>query len=122
MNQKTKRTIGWGGGATFLVLALITVASINGGGMKNLHGQDILSFSEELSDIAPAAGGEKATSDSCGHYIDWIGKRVSEKAARDTGKPFRILGPGAVMTMDHNPKRINIHVNERGIVEDVDCG
>lgn len=122
MKRGTKRTIGWGAGAgigvTFVILTFVLIATIQSGSIKNLHGEEIISFENGVSQIEPAAG----NSEACGSYMNWIGKKVDEKAARKTGKPFRVLGPGSMMTRDHEPERINIHVNGKGVVENVECG
>lgn len=36
--------------------------------------------------------------------------------------PVRVLAPGSVMTMDHNPARLNIYHDARGRVTQVTCG
>lgn len=54
-------------------------------------------------------------------FEDWIGKPVDEAALRETGRPYRILKPGDMMTMDHNPDRINVE-HDNGAVIRVFCG
>ena len=123
MKRSTKRIVGWGSGAgigvTFIVLTFVLIVGINSGSMTNLHGGAIL----DVVDITPHAGGDEASGDdTCGSYIDWIGHKADKKAIKKTGKTFRILPPGSMMTFDHNPERINIHVDQNGIIEDVKCG
>ncbi|MEM7289364.1 MAG: I78 family peptidase inhibitor [Pseudomonadota bacterium] len=125
MTGKKKSPDSWrkkaGIGMTFMALGFVTVIGINSGTMKNLNGQSLVN----VADIEPQAGGddleEEAVKD-CGHYIEWIGQKVSNSALKKTGKPFRILPPNSMMTMDHNPERINVHVDESGIIENVKCG
>lgn len=111
---------GAGIGMTFVALTLVVIIGFNSGTMKNLNGQSLTS----IADIEPQAGGDAAEADNkdCGTYIEWIGQKVSNSALEKTGKPFRILPPNAMMTMDHNPERINVHVNEEGVIENVKCG
>lgn len=37
-------------------------------------------------------------------------------------KPYRILPPGSMMTMDHNPERINLDLDGEGTIRKVWCG
>lgn len=138
MKKSTKRTVGWGSGAgigvTFVVLTFVLIISVQNGGMMNLHGQDLVSIGNdagsEVSKITPFAGGDEVSDDSskiqydkqCGDHSDWIGHEVDEDAVKYTGKNYRILPPGSMVTMDYIATRINVHVDENGIVIDVRCG
>lgn len=55
-------------------------------------------------------------------FLHWMGKPVNEEALKETGRPYRILPPGSMMTMDHNEQRINVHVDDNGIVTGLRCG
>lgn len=57
----------------------------------------------------------------CGSYPQWIGQKVDPKAVEATGKPFRILGPGSIMTMDHSYDRITVVHDSEKIVVAVTC-
>lgn len=46
---------------------------------------------------------------------------VRERAARE-GRRTRVLRPGAVVTMDHVPSRLNVHLDADGDVVDVRAG
>ena len=134
MKKSTKRTVGWGSGAgigvTFVVLTFVLLISVQNGSMMNLHGQDLVNIrddgSSRVSEITPFAGGDEeeqgAYEDQCGDHSDWIGHKLDEKAVKDTGKTYRILPPGSIVTMDYSAERINVHVDEDGIVQDVRCG
>lgn len=87
------------------------------------------------SDPAPAKDmGPEATSsdvpppsraiftDADCNYDGWVGEKVDEPAVESMGRPYRILAPGAMMTMDHNPKRINVEHDKKMIVTRVWCG
>jgi hypothetical protein len=54
-------------------------------------------------------------------YEPWVGQPLDESAVKAEGRPFRILKPGDMMTMDHNPERINVE-HEGGTVTRVWCG
>lgn len=126
MKRSTKKIIGWGSGTgigvTFVVLTFILIISINTESMKGLNGQPMM----DIVDITPHAGGDEPMTEGqpkdCGNHMDWIGQKVSNSELKKTGKPFRILSPDSMMTMDHNPERINVHVDEKGVIEDVKCG
>lgn len=125
MKRSTKRTVGWGSGAsigvTFVVMTFVLIVSINTDSMKSLDGQPMM----DIVNITPHAGGDEPIeleSKSCGSHIEWIGQKVNNRALKKTGKTFRILSPDSMMTMDHNPERINVHVDDHGVVEDVKCG
>ena len=125
MKQSTKRTVGWGGGAALalVVFTFALVTAINSGGMKNLHGQDLRQASaEDVSAISPAAGQQKEEAQTCGDYSAWLGQKVDESAVAKSGKIYRILPPHSMMTMDHNPQRINVHTDDDGIIVKVTCG
>ncbi|KAJ5610887.1 hypothetical protein N7510_007606 [Penicillium lagena] len=64
---------------------------------------------------------------------DWanklMGKKLSDAtsdvntfAKKDLPESHRVLKPGDMKTMDHQPKRLNIHVGEDGTVHDVNYG
>ncbi len=125
MKKSRKRIVGWGSGAgisiTFVAMTFVLILSVNSGSMKSLDGQPMM----DIVNITPHAGGdtpEAPENKGCGSHIEWIGQKVNNSALRKTGKPFRVLPPNSMMTMDHNPERINVHVDEHGIIEDVKCG
>ena len=58
-------------------------------------------------------------------FEQWVGKEVSDdmlQAIKDAKRPFRILPPGSMMTMDHAPARINFDLNDAGKITRVWCG
>lgn len=72
------------------------------------------------SDVPPPSR-EVFTDAEC-DYEGWVGKPVDEAAAKETGRPYRILTPDSMMTMDHNPERINVVHDTDGKVTRVWCG
>lgn len=61
---------------------------------------------------------------SC-NFVEWIGKEVDDdmlQAIKDAKRPFRILPPGSMMTMDHSPARVNFDLNDAGKITRVWCG
>jgi hypothetical protein len=55
-------------------------------------------------------------------FSPWVGHPVDEDAVKATQRPYRILPPGAMATMDYSPQRINLDTDENGIVTRVHCG
>jgi hypothetical protein len=72
------------------------------------------------SDLPPPSR-EAFTDVSC-DFEEWVGNPVDEAAVKDTGRVYRILKPDSMMTMDHNPERINIVHDDDGVVTRVWCG
>lgn len=56
------------------------------------------------------------------NYNEWVGKEVNEDALKATGRPYRILGPNSIATMDFSPDRINVILDDKKIVTAVRCG
>ncbi|KAE8353828.1 hypothetical protein BDV28DRAFT_132305 [Aspergillus coremiiformis] len=68
-----------------------------------------------------------------GDKNEWLtklaGKTITENtndvtsfAKKDLPQSHRILKPGDMKTMDHNPERLNVHLDENGTVHDVNFG
>lgn len=55
-------------------------------------------------------------------FGQWVGSPVNEAAVKETGRVYRILPPGSMMTMDYNAARINVETDGQGIVTRVTCG
>jgi len=55
-------------------------------------------------------------------FAEWVGGPVPLDALEELGRPFRVLEPGAMATMDYLPQRINLNVDDDGIVTSVECG
>ncbi|SLN45689.1 Peptidase inhibitor I78 family protein [Roseovarius litorisediminis] len=51
-----------------------------------------------------------------------IGVRPDDFVFETLGVPFRILPPGSAMTMDHNPKRLNVSVDDANRISRLWCG
>ena len=60
--------------------------------------------------------------DSCGPaYEAMTGRNIGEFTL-PPALAYRVLQPGAVMTQDLNPARLNIFVDEKGWIERISCG
>lgn len=87
---------------------------------STMAGQDRMSDDKRLDTDAVAG----CTSDS----TDWaIGQQASaevvQRIQRETGSQHvRVIKPGQMVTMDYNPNRVNIDVNDRNEVIAVRCG
>lgn len=81
---------------------------------------------DKLKDYKKGKGGEmtdkeKPAKPGC-DFDHWTGKPVDEAAIKETGRPYRILPPGSMATMDYVEERINVYTDEDGIVKRVSCG
>jgi hypothetical protein len=72
------------------------------------------------SDLPPPSR-EAFTDTSC-DFEEWVGSPVDEAAVKATGRVYRLLKPDSMMTMDHNPERINVVHDNDGVVTRVWCG
>lgn len=47
----------------------------------------------------------------------------SDALARQSGaEQVRVLRPGEAATLDHRPERLNIHLNDNDVIEELSCG
>lgn len=81
--------------------AQLTVASSEGGGSPGHEGAD-----------------DAAVCDFGG----WVGQHVKDIDVKASGRPFRILKPDSMATQDFVPDRINVMVDDSGMVTAVRCG
>lgn len=72
------------------------------------------------SDVPPPS--REAFTDASCDFEEWVGQPVDEAAVKATGRIYRILKPDSMMTMDHNPERVNVVHGDDGIVTRVWCG
>ena len=55
-------------------------------------------------------------------FAQWVGKPVDVEAVKAIGRPYRILLPDSMVTMDYSAERINVVTDKDGIVTEVRCG
>jgi hypothetical protein len=67
--------------------------------------------------------------DSCGlgSIADVVGKAVTETLPEDARKrsgarTVRVIRPGMMVTMDFRPDRLNIDLDDKGVVTNLRCG
>jgi hypothetical protein len=62
---------------------------------------------------------------SCDFNI-WLGRPLNEGLVAEQlqamNRPYRILPPGSMMTMDYSPSRVNFELDENGVVKRIFCG
>ena len=69
------------------------------------------------------AGAEPAANACPYGYL--VGAKADESVVmqlRERGLIYRILKPGAMMTMDHSPSRLNLDVDDQGVIRRAWCG
>ncbi len=73
-------------------------------------------FAQDINDVTMATP-------SCETYIEWTGKNIDEIDLSILGeRPYRVLKPHSMATMDYSPERLNINTTEDGIILSQDCG
>ncbi len=72
------------------------------------------------SDVPPPSR-EVFTDADC-DFEEWVGTQVDEAKVKEAGRPYRLLKPDSMMTMDHNPERINVVHGEDMKIIRVWCG
>ena len=62
--------------------------------------------------------------DTCGAsgLSELIGQDAEAVAAGLSGRPIRIIRPGDMVTMDFDPSRINVRLDENDRVDSIACG
>lgn len=112
-----------------VVVAVVLYLVMQGAASGGAH-QGVI-YSPEMGEVADPANvvvaeGPQAevpaVSEAECSFNDWVGKEVDEDAVKAAGRPYRILGPNAAATMDFNPERINVIVDDKNIVTVVRCG
>ena len=48
--------------------------------------------------------------------------KVSQLQSDSRARQVRVLRPGDAATMDHRPDRLNIHLDDQDVIEDLRCG
>lgn len=109
-----------------VVLYLIIQGAVSGGAHQGV------TYSPEMGEVADPAHVIVAESaqteevpvlnEAACNFNDWVGKAVDEDAVKAVGRPYRILSPNAAATMDFNPERINVIVDDNNVVTVVRCG
>ena len=77
----------------------------------------------------PVGPGDAPDIDGCGlgSIGDLVGKTITDTMADDARKrsgarAVRVIRPGTMVTMDFRPDRLNIDVNDKGVVTNLRCG
>ncbi|MFV3306688.1 I78 family peptidase inhibitor [Pseudomonas sp. NY15181] len=98
------------------LLSLFAVAALAGCSAK-----DTSSDAASPSPSAPSASCDaKAAQALIGKIID---PTLTEQARRDAGASVaRVLRPHQPVTMEYNSQRLNIDVDDRQVVQQVNCG
>jgi len=62
--------------------------------------------------------------DRCGSlgYLSMVGTKGDDIKASTFPQGTRILRPGMAVTQDYRAERLNVHINEKGRIERIDCG
>lgn len=55
-------------------------------------------------------------------YLSLVGTQADAVSAGTFPEGTRIIRPGTPVTRDYRRERLNVHVNEKGQIERMDCG
>ncbi|WP_081948930.1 I78 family peptidase inhibitor [Litchfieldella xinjiangensis] len=64
---------------------------------------------------------------NAGSVQDRVGRTLNERlqdaiVSESGAQRIRVLRPGDMATMDHRPERINLHLDEKGVISRITCG
>jgi hypothetical protein len=67
---------------------------------------------------------QQPDNDTCGAaaFSDRIGTPAQNHDFADANRPHRIIPPNSAVTMDHRPDRLNVDLDEKGIITRIWCG
>lgn len=71
---------------------------------------------------ADAAAGEAPAPSCAFDFLIGLQTDAALEQVRPLDRPYRVLGPNAMATMDFSAERINLHVDDNGVVTGVTCG
>ncbi len=75
-------------------------------------------------DTEVASGQGRGGAVVCG-FQELVGQKADPgiiEKLKATGNPYRLLGPGSMITMDFNASRINLDVDDKSVIRRVWCG
>ena len=55
-------------------------------------------------------------------YLSLVGSRADAVPAGTFPEGARVIRPDTMVTRDYRPERLNVHVNQKGRIERIDCG
>lgn len=55
-------------------------------------------------------------------YLSTVGTKADDVSAGTFPEGTRIIRPGTAVTKDYRQERLNVHVNNSGRIERIDCG
>ncbi len=101
------------------VLLLSVLAACTGGPGAD---PDVVSLAGETGESTPDLVEDKTLAD-CGAdvVLDVIGATVDAAGERLPSDKW-VIAPGSVVTQDYVPKRMNVFLNDRGVITRLSCG
>ena len=54
-------------------------------------------------------------------FPQWIDRPLDEQAVKATGRAYRIVLPGARVPPGYDPARVNLYMDETGVIRRIDC-
>ena len=73
---------------------------------------------------APLLAQDKTPEDTCGStdYAETIGTQHADHDFEKDDRPLRIIPPNSAVTMDYRAERLNVDIDENGLVVRIWCG
>lgn len=109
------------GGAIYFVLQAGASGTHEGG---TVYSSEMAAADGDGAEAGVTAAVEFGTVDeaACGDFNSWVGQPINEENVKGLGRPYRIVGPQDPVTMDFNPERVNIVIDDNRLVLAVRCG
>jgi hypothetical protein len=121
MNHKTKKRVIL---VLPVVVALVVVSVVMFFVM--FSGAAVTATIAATAQTADASQAIEASTDSSGpscafDFLVGLNGDVAQSQIASLGRPIRVLGPDSMATQDYAVERINLHVDDNGVVQSVDC-
>lgn len=80
----------------------------------------------EMTEMTDAGQAVTASADEAGpscafDFLVGLNADVAQAQIASLGRPVRVLGPDSMATQDYSAERINLNVDEDGVVQSVNC-
>lgn len=109
----------------FAAVVLAGCSSTPSGSLTASPGGASASAAPAATSSAPAGMGDRMCNPD--PVMNIVGKPLNDRAANDAQQragaaTLRLMRPGQVMTMEYNPRRLTVVVDEQNVVSSVRCG
>ncbi|MBU4612292.1 hypothetical protein IMZ29_17605 [Achromobacter sp. GG226] len=111
--------------ASTLAAAVLAGCSSTPSGSLTASSGSAASSGGGMTSSAPAGQGDRMC--NADPVMNIVGKPLNDRAANDAQQragaaTLRVMRPGQVMTMEYNPRRLTVVMDEKSVVSSVRCG